>query len=261
MLEMDASQFQRVIPLFRQIEHSIAIVFSVLEGNSPGRVFVDKLDQPSCAFLFPEGTFYYIAGDEKNDAFCHSVHQLLFEKLLPDADEKEIILFAFNDAWRICLDNLLKENGAIRIYRKMFDFNADRYADFCKNQKGIPAGMCLRPMGPELAERYPQFQAVVDPGSKRFGYCLVNGEEIVSECSSIFVGNGEAEIDIHTAEAYQGRGYALLVASALIDECQERGLRPNWACWPERQASLALAKKLGFEEKPDVPAHLWAEEM
>jgi RimJ/RimL family protein N-acetyltransferase len=261
MFELDASQFQQVIPLFAPIEHSIAIVFSVLEGNSPGRVFVDQPDQPSCAFLFPTGAFYYIAGDEKNDAFCHSVRHLLFDILLPEADEKEIILFAFNDAWRDCLDELLKENGAIRIQRKMFDFNPDRYAEFCKQRKGIPAGMRLQPIDSKMAERYPQYQALVDPISKRFGYCLVNGDEIVSECSAIFVGNGEAEIDIHTAEAYQGRGYGLVVASAFIDGCLAKGLRPNWACWPERLASLALAKKLGFAEKPDVDAHLWAEEM
>jgi hypothetical protein len=42
---------------------------------------------------------------------------------------------------------------------------------------------------------------------------------------------------------------------------QQKGLKPNRACWPEREASRALARKLGFEEKPDVPALLWFEGM
>ena len=261
MLEIDASIFHKVIPLFSQIEHNIATVYSVLEGNSPGRVFVDKLHHPSCAFLFPEGTFYYIAGDEKNETFCHSICQLLFNKILPSADEKEMVLFTFSEAWRERLDKLLEEKGAIRIYRKVFDFNSEKYFEYSQKRKDIPNGMHLQPIDTNLAERFPQYRSMVDPRSKRFGYCLMNGEEVVSECSSIYVGNGEAEIAIHTAEEYRRRGYALLVAGAFIDACQEKGLRPNWACWPERQASWALAKKLGFEEKPDVPVHLWAEKM
>jgi RimJ/RimL family protein N-acetyltransferase len=89
--------------------------------------------------------------------------------------------------------------------------------------------------------------------------CLLDGERLASECSAVFVGAGEAEIDILTAEAYRGRGLARLTACAFIDECLRRGLRPDWSCWPERAASWKLALKLGFDELPDVPALLWVE--
>jgi RimJ/RimL family protein N-acetyltransferase len=41
----------------------------------------------------------------------------------------------------------------------------------------------------------------------------------------------------------------------------DRYLEPHWACWPEREASIALAKKLGFEEAQDVPAYYWREDL
>ena len=44
--------------------------------------------------------------------------------------------------------------------------------------------------------------------------------------SSIYVGGGEAEIDIRTDERYRGRGYARLTACAFIEACLEKGLRP-----------------------------------
>lgn len=261
MIEICASEFGKVIPIFRNIDHSVAIVYAVLEGNSPGRVFVDDSATPSSAFLFPEGTFFYISGNENDAAFCQSVSTLLFNEILPNAVEKEMVLFTFSTVWRKRLDTLLSEKGAIRIYRKVFDFNLGKFSDYRRRQAGIPDGLTIQPIDHTLAENYPGYRSIIEPGSNRFGFCLMKGNEVVSECSSIYVGGGEAEIDIHTNEKYQGMGYAPLVASAFIEACQKKGLKPNWACWPERQASLALAKKLGFEEKPDIPAHLWAEEM
>lgn len=261
MIEINASEYGKVIPIFQNINHSVAIVFAVLEGNSPGRVFVDDLATPSSVFLFPEGTFFYIGGNENDAAFCQSVSTLVFDEILPNAIEKEVVIFAFTTAWRKRLDMLLSEKGVIIIHRKVFNFNPEKFAEYRKKQAGIPDGLTIQPIDPVLAQKYPIYQSMIEQGSKRFGFCLMKGDEVISECSSIYVGGGEAEIDIHTNEKYQGRGYAQLVASAFIEACQSKGLRPNWACWPERQASLALAKKLGFEERPDIPAHLWAEEM
>lgn len=259
MIEINASEYHKVIRLFQNIDHSIAIVFAVLEGNSPGRVFVDDLATPSSVFLFPEGTFFYINGDENNAAFCQSVSNLIFDEILPNAIEKEAVIFAFTTAWRNRLDLLLRTKGVITIHRKVFHFNPEKFADYRRKPANLPDGLTIQPIDSALAEKYPVYQPLIEPRSKRFGFCLLKGDEVISECSSIYVGGSEAEIDIHTKEEYQGRGYAQLVASAFITACLSKGVRPNWACWPERQASVALARKLGFEEQPDIPAHLWAE--
>jgi RimJ/RimL family protein N-acetyltransferase len=87
----------------------------------------------------------------------------------------------------------------------------------------------------------------------------MRGEEIVSACTAVSVGGGEAEIDIHTEAAYRRRGYGFLTACAFIEACLARDLTPSWACWPHRTASQALAQKLGFDPRPDVPAHYWDE--
>ncbi len=52
MKELKPSEFHNVTPLFDKIGHSAALVFSVLEGSSPGRVFVDDLKSPRVALLF-----------------------------------------------------------------------------------------------------------------------------------------------------------------------------------------------------------------
>ena len=51
MVELAAASIHTVAPLFGGIDHSVALVYAVLEGNSPGRVFVGARDNPTSALL------------------------------------------------------------------------------------------------------------------------------------------------------------------------------------------------------------------
>ena len=261
VIELNHSEFNIAEPLFAGIQHSQAIVYAVLEGNSPGRIWVDKAQQPTCALLFPEGAFYYAAGDEHNETFLRGLPGLFFDELLPQAVEKELVLFSFSPAWHERLSEVLRHKGILTIQRKMFHFNHKKYQALNDWRSEIPTGLSMRLIDEQIAAQYSTYQSLLEPTSKRFGFCLMEGEVVACACTSVFVGHGEAEIDIYTEERYRGHGFARLTACAFIDECLRRGLIPNWACWPEREASWKLALRLGFEELPDVPALLWAEDL
>jgi RimJ/RimL family protein N-acetyltransferase len=248
MIELKRSESALAGPLFAGIDHNVPIVFSVLEGTAAGRVFVNDPGRPRSAFVAVGGAFSYVAGDETDDAFGRELVPLIFDDLLPSQEDQELVLFAFTDAWRARLDLLLAPKGAIRIHRKAFSFDAAHAPDFRLWRSRMPAGCRMESIG--LVE-----------GDPRFGVRLMEGHEVVSECTAVFVGRGEAEIDIHTDENHRQLGLGTLTASAFLEECLARGLRPSWTCWPEREASIALAKKLGFVEQDDVPAHLWAADM
>jgi RimJ/RimL family protein N-acetyltransferase len=248
MIELKRSEFALAAPLFAGIDHNVPIVFSVLEGTAAGRVFADDAGRVRSAFVAVGGAFSYVAGDETDDAFDRALVALIFESLLPNQEEQELVLFAFTDAWRAKLDQLLAPKGAIRIHRKAFSFDAAHAPDFRSWRSRVPAGCRMELIG--LVE-----------GDPRFGVRLLKDDEVVGECTSVFVGRGGAEIDIHTDENHRNLGLGTLTASAFLEECHARGLRPNWSCWPEREASIALAKKLGFVEQDDVLAHLWAPDL
>jgi RimJ/RimL family protein N-acetyltransferase len=248
VIELKRSEFALAAPLFAGIDHNVPIVFSVLEGTAAGRVFADDLGRPRSAFAAVGGAFSYVAGDETDDAFGRALVALIFGDLLPSQEEQELVVFAFTDAWRAKLDTLLAPKGAIRIHRKAFSFDAAHAPDFRSWRSRVPAGYRIESTG----------VAADDP---RFGVRLMKGHEVVSECTAVFVGSGEAEIDIHTDENHRNLGLGAITASAFLEECFYRGLRPSWTCWPEREASIALAKKLGFVEGVDVPAHLWAPDL
>ena len=259
MIELQANEFYTVIPLFEHINHNAALVYAVLERNSPGRVFADRRDTPSSAFLFLQDAFYYVGGSAANEAFSRELVTLLFDDLLSHATDKELVLFAFSEAWQAKLAALLGPHRAILIQRKIFAFNADKFKSSAAWREPVPPNLRLVPINAQLAQAHPHLKPLVGPTSKRFGVCLIDGDEILSTCQAVCVGRGEVEIDIHTPEKHRRKGYATLTACAFIQESLDRGLTPNWSCWPERNASCTLARKLGFEDRPSVFAHYWAE--
>lgn len=261
MIELSPHEFHTVSSLFKGIEHSVALVYSVIEGNSPGRVFVDRLDTPSSVYLFHEEAFHYVGGSAADSSFNQAMVSLIFDDVLSRLEEQELVLFAFSDAWRQELDVLLSHRGVMRIRRKVLSFNLLRFQAHAGWRGQLTEGVCVRHIDEQLVEKNADYRPLVEARTKGFGVCVMRDDEIASVCRAVAVGGGEVEIDIHTEEKYRRQGYALLAACAFIEESLSRNLTPSWACWPEREASYALAKKLGFEDKPDVPVHFWAKGM
>jgi RimJ/RimL family protein N-acetyltransferase len=91
------------------------------------------------------------------------------------------------------------------------------------------------------------------------GFALLQGDQVASACTSVFASQTHVEIDVHTDEKFQHRGFAQLTASALIEACLQRGKTPNWECFWDNEASSALAGKLGFSPRSDYPVYYWEE--
>ena len=60
-----------------------------------------------------------------------------------------------------------------------------------------------------------------------FGFWIMKGKDLVCECSTVFVGGGSVEINVHTNENYRERGLAAQVGTEFINHCQTHNLRPN----------------------------------
>jgi RimJ/RimL family protein N-acetyltransferase len=68
------------------------------------------------------------------------------------------------------------------------------------------------------------------------------------------VNRGRHELSVDTYDLQQrGRGFATLTAKACIDQCLAQGLTPVWTADESNAASLALARKLGFEKVGEYP--------
>lgn len=78
------------------------------------------------------------------------------------------------------------------------------------------------------------------------GYALCKGSNVVSEVYASS-GGGYAEIGVITHPDHKRKGYATLLVSHLINECEKSQIIPQWSCNVDNRASLSTGLKMGFE--------------
>ena len=79
MHELRKRDHEKCRPLFEDLEWKL-ITRAVIDGTSPGRIYVDRVEDPRTAFMCTvEG--YYLAGYYSNDEFNTSLNNLIFERI------------------------------------------------------------------------------------------------------------------------------------------------------------------------------------
>jgi len=235
LIELTPDQFERVAPWFSAI-HGADIHLEAIRREGCGHVYADDAQNPSAAFLAADDSFSYLAGDASLPGFAECAVNRLIHELLPGRppEDRQVILFSTDDAWKEKLDALLAPYGGFRIRRHAFAFDEAAFETACAALPPLADGYELR----TLTENGP------DTG-------IYKSCEQVTRCGS-FTGDGKAEIDIHTAEAHRRRGLAMHACAAFLRNCRAANLLPQWSCWDYNDASVALAKKLGFRPLPDL---------
>ena len=79
MLELGTDQYESVRYLFQELDYSLSIQ-AAIEGNNPGRIFVDEVDYPRIALgLTVEG--YLLVGDHTNAKTNEALRHLFKERI------------------------------------------------------------------------------------------------------------------------------------------------------------------------------------
>ena len=96
-------------------------------------------------------------------------------------------------------------------------------------------------LAPHAMRVFPDVAAFVRDG---IGFAVLDGDVVASAATSYSAAATSVEVAIATREAYRGRGLAGAVASALLLDCLDRGLRPEWSAINPISKRLALT--LGY---------------
>ena len=240
---------QKAMPLFDAYDSNQAVIFSVLENQYDGTVYADNQSNMSWAILRTPFLQHFVAGTPAG-ASEHDIEKVLFDIILAEQQEKEIVVFADSEKWHDILNRIFQSHKGVSDGRKIFAFSVEGYRKVCR--KAVPEGFV--PVV-ELRKCMPDSRIVT------WSAAILHDGQVVSYCNAIMVGKGMAEIDIATAENFRGMGLATLAATLLIDKLLEHGLTPTWSTWPFRLESQHIAQKLGFVPKPDAKAWIWMENM
>ena len=244
MIEIPRAQGALLAPFFAYTP--VTLILSYTQGHM-GRGWVDRLPDPTCARVIT-GDYCALAGDHRSDGAA---------KLARDMPEgtKMLLIAPQNEHWSALIEAAHPQYDKYLRYaiKKEPDcFDKARLQAFID---ALPAELRLKRIDAELydlcltKQNYmrdfvSQFDSATDYLARGIGYCVLDGETIVSGASSYTVYDGGIEIEIQTEKAYRRRGLALCCAAQLILQCLAEGRYPSWDA--ANLKSVALAEKLGY---------------
>ena len=274
MHELKKRDYQKVRPLFKELEWNL-IISAVIEGTSPGRVYVDHVKDPKTAFICSvEG--YYLAGNDNNDEFNDSLNKLIFESIFAGdtvrKDETDVAIGFHPDSWKEKMPIIF--NGRIPLTTARRHYVCTKLKE--KSWRNhAPKGFQVQRIGEKLLQtphlEIPEHMTdwmKTNWGSisgfmkKGFGFCTLHDKRIVSWSIADCANDDACEIGIHTHEDYRRQGLATLTAAAAVDYSLSEGFRQvGWHCDEYNLGSIGVAEKVGFKlERKYVQCYACANE-
>lgn len=218
---------------------------SIVGGNQSGDIFVDDIEHPTFALFWHYCGFAFIVGEcttNIKEEICDSLNTLKAKH------HNRMLIHMANDY------ELFEEDNIIRGERYIFSFDNQ-----CKRLM-VPSDCHICEINNENFDLVrgnivPSFSWINKEEflKKGFGFCLTKGQAVLACAFSAGVSEKIVDIGIETNEKHRGKGYAKIVASAMVDEILKQGKTPAWACDITNEGSKRLACSLGFRVEGTHP--------
>jgi RimJ/RimL family protein N-acetyltransferase len=226
----------------------------VLDGHIAGRIITDSPAHPTWGAVY-SATFgtLYLGG---------SFDAVLVRQLVDDLRQTGDVLICRwpDDALVPLLPPQPDYDGwALYFPNRSRNTRLDVYV------QQLPAGYELRRRDAVLLERsldrdsnLSAFGSVEHVLAKSLGFFLMRGDEILCEAATGPAALGRIEVGVTTHAAHRGRGYATITCARLIQACEQQGYETWWDCAKQNVASVALARKLGYQGEREYRVLAWS---
>ncbi len=257
--ELQQKDFEKARPVFGPDMAYNLIISAVLDGGSPGRVWVDDPDDPRAAFLWgAEG--WYLDG-AASAAFAQALNHLIMTEIkqaVLDAGQAEFFLGYESPAWAAQeaaifagAPSILRNPRRHYVCRALaVDWRAMLPEGY--EVARIDSALLARP-GLDVPEHVWSWMDANWGGpevffARGFGFATIHNNAIVSWSLADCVSRGQAEIGIQTRPDYRRRGLATITAAAAIEYALGSELEAvGWHCNEINRGSIGVAEKAGFE--------------
>ncbi len=192
--ELKKTDYSKVLKLFDKLQWNL-ITKAVIERTSPGRIYVDSIENPRTAFMCTaEG--YYIAGNAHNDEFNLSLNRLIFERLFTGdtvrKDETDLAIGFYPESWKSKMPTIFRGRMPLTTARRHYVCTKVIIKDW---KKKLPPGFEIRRIDgdilkgrgfeiPEQIDVETNWGSISDFLQKGFGFCALHGKKAVSWSST-----------------------------------------------------------------------------
>jgi RimJ/RimL family protein N-acetyltransferase len=257
--ELKPADYEVVRSLFQGFDYSLSI-HAAIEGNNPGRIFVDDPEQPHTALaLTVEGTL--LAGNFENPTTNEDLSRLFEERIFTGEvfveEDWSMTLAVYPEAWEAKLIELIPTHRA---------FVLPHYHYLCREvrfdwRRHLPKGYSVHRIDQDLLgdpalaipedifdliqRRWGGLDRFVTKGA---GFCVLHDNEVVSRCIADCAAGDRIDLEAMTISAHRRRGLATVVSAATVEYCLSRGYTAvGCHCEQGNLASWQTAEKVGFE--------------
>ena len=210
------------------------------------KAFADNLETPEI-IIIQKGENLFISANENCDEYDNVLKEFMqkcFEK------SNALWLNLSSEGLKPKINILFEKHNPENLVRYNFRLKEQAYSKLQNWRDKIPPGFSIEyydANSVDFRKKHDRRDECWFPESNRFAFVAIYDDKIVSECFSVFVDDGVAEVGIETDENFRRKGLAYLTAAAFIEHCSKNGLETNWGCWQHNPGSVALAEKLGYE--------------
>jgi GNAT superfamily N-acetyltransferase len=261
LLELD--NYTSVHSLFEEMTYHLAVP-TVLAGILPGRVYVDDPASPGAAILIPSNQHRVYVSGEPPQSMLGDVLQMLFKESL--AESYGFVVYSTSNLWKQPLEQVLKKQETSSGWRQFYRLKEPSSSWSKPLSEQITIGRIDEIMVADdsplvnkqllLEEIHSESPSLEYFFRQNFGFSAQDGHKLVAWCLAEYHYQGRYELGIETIEAYQRKGIATHLASAVIRHAWASGATEiGWDCWATNTPSIATALKLGFEKVLDYPVY------
>ncbi|MFX3647878.1 MAG: GNAT family N-acetyltransferase [Paenibacillus sp.] len=261
MREIAMDQYHTVLPLLDSIQNKAVYALSVIQHIQQGSVFVNEGKSINSVFITSSGGFYCLAGDEEDDLFIADVVGFMNNE---SNHHNFFALGVFTADWEKKIDAYLIKHSR-KISRTYYSFHQERFVEsYVMSDSMVQKPFKYYPLEVDIAttyrEKFYPYYQLVWPSAERFctsgiGHFIMMEDELISVCTSPYVGGGYAEIVIITIDEFRRQGLACALGVLFINDCLAQNLIPNWSCHTDNVACNELAHKFGFEKIGEHPMY------
>lgn len=242
-------------------EETAFVIDSMIEGLTHSEVYVDNIEKPNIALVWDRGHCFYFGGEGIDDAKYYEAAEFFKKNLLTQEIKGELRaakLYFTSERWERVLLDSLTEFKAATYPRTLFRHG---FRDISEH---INSGSIIKEITKELLvdKEIGNIELMRDEIRSMwklekkflkngFGYCALEGENIVAWCTAEYVSRGACGIGIETLEDYQKRGIATELCLNFVNKCRKLNITPYWDCWTRNIPSVRVAEKAGFERVSD----------
>ncbi|MBX0358475.1 GNAT family N-acetyltransferase [Halobacillus sp. Nhm2S1] len=260
--ELDKSEFYKCEKLINGEGH--LEVKAVIEGNNPGRIFVDHIDSPKTGIIWlGNNDGFFFIGDEENEGFNNHINDFIDKVIFPEAQKLRLnnfIAIGNHPGWEKIIERVFKHRQMQKSNQKVYTMWENHYKD--NNEPSISQDYTVLKIDNELIEdknnslenigflrsKISEFwSSPEDFYQKGIGYCIVYKNKVASLCFSGFVAEKVHGIDIETIEVHQGNKLGQKAAHCVLKDSLSKGMIPYWDCEEANKPSNIIAQNIGLE--------------